>query len=230
MTRSIPPTGDESPQSGGSAESRLRRMSRQRPSFGPFRLELLPYIFIALAVLFLLLWILFLRGGSSLPAVSPTVTLAASSRGTPTTIPAVTRPGGAPAATVVILATAPASGTLVPGLPPGTLTSPFATPPPLLPTPGVPAPGGNLQVGIWVKVFNTGSDQLRFRFDPTTCSVTKRLVPDGTLFKVLEGPVKGDPLKCATDNPTMNWWRLQAQDGEVGWSVDTNLTPTAPPP
>ncbi len=220
MTGNIPPTGDENQKGGGSVQSRLRRMGRQRPVIGPLRPDLLPIVFIALAVVALLWWLLFLRSGPSLPAVPPTVTLAALGRGTPTTIPAQTRPAGAPAATVVILGTAPPSGS--PALP-------LATPPPLLPTPGVPAPVGNLQVGIWVKVVNTGADRLRFRFDPTTCSVTKRLVPDGTLFKVLEGPIKSDPTRCATDNASMNWWRLQAQDGEIGWSVDSNLTPTAPP-
>lgn len=221
MSSGNPPTGDEPRTGGGNAEERLRRLGRQRPSLGPFRPDLLPIVFIALAVLALLWWLLFLRSGPSQPAVLPTITVAAAARGTATPIPAQTRPAGVPAATVVILATAPSSGTPV---------SPLATLPPLLPTPGVPGvPTGNLQPGIWVKVVNTGVDQLSFRTSPTTCSARKRLVPDGTLFKVLEGPIKGDPNKCSTDTTAMNWWRLQAQDGEIGWAIDTNLTPTAPP-
>jgi hypothetical protein len=99
---------------------------------------------------------------------------------------------------------------------------PTATPTPKpTPTPSVPTEIG---VGVYVKVINTGDDGLRFRWGGGENYVTKKIIKDGTILKVVGGPEEVDGL---------TWWRLEDpaeedEDLKIGWAADEWLEPTLP--
>lgn len=97
-----------------------------------------------------------------------------------------------------------------------------ATMGPATPTPVIgantptPLPPDHITVGIRVRVSGTGATQLRLRAGPGTNYATLLIVPDGTTLKVLEGPESQDGYQ---------WWRLQMDDGTIGWAVEQFLVP-----
>jgi hypothetical protein len=126
---------------------------------------------------------------------------------------------GATTATPTPNAAAPAgaSGTTTPGAKLQPTNTPGGPTPIIIantPTPGLPTEVG---VGMKVIVFGTGADKLRVRAGPGTTNATLLMVTDDTTFKVLEGPQAGDGKQ---------WWRVQLDDGTVGWVVGDFLKPT----
>jgi hypothetical protein len=90
---------------------------------------------------------------------------------------------------------------------------------PSTPTP-VPAVPGEIAIGIYVQVSDTGGTDLSFRADPGTNYVRLKIVAEGSVLKVLDGPVEADGYV---------WWQLQdVSDGVVGWAVANYLEPTVP--
>jgi hypothetical protein len=198
-------TDEEDRQDLGGPEAEPHRMSaRRRGARTISREQAIPILFVVLAVLLLLWWLIGLRGpGDQSQVVVPTVTQVGAAVFTPTTKPALITP------TVAVT-----SGTAVVG---GTL-------PPPVPTPGTPIPSG-ITVDSYVKVVGTGADQLSFRFGPGLNYARITLLPDNTVLKVVSGPEEADcgqPQLC-------RWWRLQTQDGTIGWAVENNLVPTTLP-
>jgi hypothetical protein len=87
-------------------------------------------------------------------------------------------------------------------------STPVLSPP--TPTP-VPAAPTEIGIGIYVKVSGTGGNDLSFRANAGTNYARLKIVAEGSVLKVLDGPVE-------TDGYT--WWKLQdVSDGMVGWAV-----------
>ena len=96
----------------------------------------------------------------------------------------------------------------------GTPVPPLSTP---TPVPAVPA---EIAIGIYVKVSGTEGSDLSFRADSGTNYARLKVVAEGSVLKVLDGPVEADGHV---------WWQLQdVSDGMVGWAVADYLEPTVP--
>jgi hypothetical protein len=94
-----------------------------------------------------------------------------------------------------------------------------SAPPPSAPT-SVPAAPAGIAIGIYVKVSNTGGNDLSFRAGPSANHARLKIVAEGSMLKVLDGPVEADGYV---------WWQSQdVSDGVVGWAVADYLEPTAP--
>ena len=92
-------------------------------------------------------------------------------------------------------------------------------PPPSLSTP-VPTVPQEIAIGVHVQVSDTGGGDLSFRAGPGTDYARLKIVTEGTVLKVLDGPSEADGYV---------WWRLQdVSDGMVGWAVADYLEPTVP--
>ena len=94
---------------------------------------------------------------------------------------------------------------------------PTATPTPKpTPTPSVPT---EIKVGVYVKVIGAEADALSYRSGPGLNYARLTIVKDGTILEVLEGPEEADGY---------TWWRLEDEDGFIGWAADDWLEPTLP--
>ena len=113
----------------------------------------------------------------------------------------------APQPTVIIPTVTPALPTVAP--------LPTATPKPT-PTPSVPT---EIKVGVYVKVIGAEADALSYRSGPGLNYARLSIVKDGTILEVLEGPEEADGY---------TWWRLEDEDGFIGWAADDWLEPTLP--
>ncbi|MGQ9681171.1 MAG: SH3 domain-containing protein [Anaerolineae bacterium] len=67
---------------------------------------------------------------------------------------------------------------------------------------------GAIQIGSRVVVVGTGERQLRVRQQPGLDTVTIKVVPDGTILVVVDGPVEASEL---------TWWKIDTQSGTTGW-------------
>jgi hypothetical protein len=106
--------------------------------------------------------------------------------------------------------------TVTPALP-TTVPSPTATSTPRpTPTPSVPT---EIKVNGYVKVVGAEADALSYRSGPGLDYARLTIVKDGTTLKVLEGPEEADGY---------TWWRLEDEDGFIGWAADDWLEPTLP--
>ena len=93
-----------------------------------------------------------------------------------------------------------------------TPVSPLLTP--------VPAAPAEIAIGIYVKVSGTGGSDLSLRAGPNTNHARLKVVAEGSVLKVLDGPSEADGYI---------WWQLQdVSDGMVGWAVANYLEPTVP--
>ncbi len=117
-----------------------------------------------------------------------------------------------PEPTVEIVPTLTPVPPTLPPLPTATPT-PFPTP---TPTPTVPT---KITVGGYVKVVGAEADQLSYRSGPGLNYARLTLLKDGTILKVLDGPEEADGY---------TWWRLEDEDGFIGWAADDWLEPTVP--
>jgi len=101
-----------------------------------------------------------------------------------------------------------------------------STPLPPTDTPVLPTPTALPQIAIggWVKVGGTGDLGLSFRAGPGLENVRLKILTDGAVLKVLDGPRESDGL---------TWWRLEeyvdGQPGVIGWGIDEYLVPTSAP-
>jgi hypothetical protein len=81
-----------------------------------------------------------------------------------------------------------------------------------------------IAVGGWVKVTGTSAAGLSFRAGPGQENVRLKILTDGVVLKVLDGPREDDGF---------TWWRLEeyldGQAGVIGWAVDDFLEPTGAP-
>jgi hypothetical protein len=84
------------------------------------------------------------------------------------------------------------------------------------PTPSVPT---EISVGGYVKVVGAEADALSYRSGPGLNYARLTIVKDGTILEVLEGPEEADGYV---------WWRLEDEDGFIGWAADDWLEPTLP--
>jgi hypothetical protein len=107
------------------------------------------------------------------------------------------------------------TATLVPTATPLPTLAPTDTPVPTATATPVPVvmPGGQ------VVVKGTEGQQLRLRAGPALAQETLRIVEEGTVLKVLEGPEAADGY---------SWWKVQTDDGLVGWVAGNWLVPVAP--
>jgi hypothetical protein len=91
--------------------------------------------------------------------------------------------------------------------------------PPSTSTP-VPAVPQEVAIGVYVKVSGTGGGDLSFRAGPDTNYARLKIVAEGSVLRVLDGPMEADGYI---------WWQLQdVSDGVVGWAVADYLEPTVP--
>lgn len=88
----------------------------------------------------------------------------------------------------------------------------------LTPT-ATPTPQPQLMPGGRAVVQGTGLQQLRLRAGPGLDGEVLQLLPDETQLKVLEGPELSDGHK---------WWKVQTDDGLVGWVAGDWLVPLVP--
>ena len=92
-------------------------------------------------------------------------------------------------------------------------------PPPSTPAP-VPTVPAEIAIGIYVQVSGTEGNDLSFRAGPSTNHARLKIVAEGAVLKVLDGPAEADGYV---------WWQLQdVSDGVVGWAVADYLEPTVP--
>jgi hypothetical protein len=117
--------------------------------------------------------------------------------------------------------------TFTPAPPTATPTTPSLPSPPAptdTPVPPTPTTPAQVAIGGWVKVTGSGDDGLSFRAGPGLENVRLKILNDGAVLKVLDGPRESDGY---------NWWRLEeyvdGQAGVVGWTVEQFLEPTAAP-
>jgi hypothetical protein len=108
-----------------------------------------------------------------------------------------------------------------------TLTPVAAIPTSMLPTPtgentAVPQ-GGEIVVGMYVKITGTSGDGLRLRSGPGTGSPMLFLGMDEEVFLVKDGP---------RDANNLTWWYLQApyDDKRSGWAASQYLAVIKPSP
>jgi len=96
-----------------------------------------------------------------------------------------------------------------------------STPVPPPPTPTlVPVVPPEVAIGIYVKVSDTGGGDLSFRAGPSINYARIKIVAEGSILKVLDGPMEADGYV---------WWQLQdVSDEVVGWAVADYLEPTVP--
>ena len=117
-------------------------------------------------------------------------------------------PSPAPTPTIVVIPTVTPA---LPTLPPQPTSTPTPRPTPTLPT--------EITVGGYVKVIGAEADQLSYRSGPGLNYARLTIVKDGTVLEVLEGPEEADGY---------TWWRLEDEDGFIGWAADDWLEPTLP--
>jgi hypothetical protein len=102
-----------------------------------------------------------------------------------------------------------------------TAGAPTVPPPPTSTATPIPL---QIQVGAIVQVEGTGARKLTVRREPGTSSESVKLIVDGTVLKVVSGPVSADGY---------TWWELQDTETTVGWAAGEWLkpviAPTAPP-
>jgi hypothetical protein len=94
----------------------------------------------------------------------------------------------------------------------------------LVPSPStsmpVPAVPQEIAIGVYVQVSGTAGGDLSFRAGPGTNYARLKIVAEGSVLKVLDGPSEADGYV---------WWQLQdLSDGMVGWAVADYLEPTVP--
>jgi len=65
----------------------------------------------------------------------------------------------------------------------------------------------------------TEEQKLRLRAEPGLTQETLRILDEGTQLKVLEGPETMDGYK---------WWKVQTEDGQIGWVAGNWLAPVIP--
>ena len=92
---------------------------------------------------------------------------------------------------------------------PGAEAGETAVPPTATPIPPTPTPA-TVQTGARVVVTGTGEDGMSFRTGPGTKYIRVAVLKDGDLLKVVGGPEEADGF---------TWWRLEAEDGTIGWAV-----------
>jgi hypothetical protein len=101
---------------------------------------------------------------------------------------------------------------------PAVSPTPTITPTPvptLTPTPGV------MGIGAFVKVVDAGPQGLSFRKDPGLQGQRLKYLPEGTVLRIVDGPMTVDGL---------TWWKLQSRTdaNDVGWSAADYLAVTSP--
>jgi len=85
-----------------------------------------------------------------------------------------------------------------------------------VPTP-TPAPKvAAISVGQTVLIGGTDEEGIRFRSGPGLDYVTLVVLEEGTKLKALEGPQEADGFV---------WWRLEMEDGTIGWAAEEWLEP-----
>jgi len=106
----------------------------------------------------------------------------------------------------------------------GPTEAPTPLPPTNTPVPPSPTAPAEIAVGGWVRVVGTGDAGLSYRAGPGLENVRLKIVTDGTVLKVLDGPREFDGF---------TWWRLEeyvdGQPGVVGWAIDEYLESTSAP-
>jgi hypothetical protein len=105
--------------------------------------------------------------------------------------------------------TPPPTWTALPTLTPTSTSLPTST---ATPVPMV-LPGGQAMVG------GAGAQQLRLRAGPGLNHETLRILEDGTQLKILEGPESAGGHE---------WWKVQTEDGQEGWTAGDWLVPVVP--
>jgi hypothetical protein len=93
--------------------------------------------------------------------------------------------------------------------------SPFITATLTAPAPGSSA-APQVAPGAIVEVAGTGALGLRLRSGPGRSYVTTKVIDEGSRLEVLDGPETADDIE---------WWRLEASDGIVGWAASEFLEP-----
>ncbi len=105
------------------------------------------------------------------------------------------------------------------GTPTSAMVQSTPVPSPSTPTP-VPVVPAEIAIGVYVQVSGTEGSDLSLRADPGTDYARLKIVAEGSVLKVLDGPVEADGYV---------WWQLQdVSDGVVGWAVADYLEPTVP--
>ena len=117
--------------------------------------------------------------------------------------------------------------TFTPVLPTDTVPSPDTptpAPPTDTPVPPTPTVAAEIAVGGWVKVIGAGVEGLSFRAGPGLENVRLKVLTDGAVLKVLDGP---------REDQGFTWWRLEeyadGEPGVIGWAIDEYLEPTSAP-
>lgn len=74
--------------------------------------------------------------------------------------------------------------------------------------------------GGYVEVYGTGELGLRLRSGPGLTFATSKIFDEGTRLRVAGGPERADEI---------DWWRLEASNGIIGWAAREFLRPVSDP-
>jgi len=85
--------------------------------------------------------------------------------------------------------------------------------------PGSPAIEAEIGIGVEVRVTGAGADGLSFRSGPDKDQYARlKFLEDGDVLTVLDGPEEANGYR---------WWRLEDEEGTVGWAADAWLEVTS---
>ncbi len=87
-----------------------------------------------------------------------------------------------------------------------------------VPSPTQPLTATEIDEGQTVRVTGTDQDGIRFRSGPGTTYGTLAILGEGTKLKVLEGSEVAEGR---------TWWRLEMEDGTIGWAAEDWLQAVA---
>ena len=104
--------------------------------------------------------------------------------------------------------TLPSGSTATPGL--ALTATPMAT--------ATPTPEPQIAIGGQAVVYGTGEDKLRCRAVPGVEETLVTILDEGARLKVLDGPLSADDHE---------WWKVETQDGQVGWVASDWLLPVS---
>jgi len=86
--------------------------------------------------------------------------------------------------------------------------------------PQTTAAAGEIGVGGYVRIIETGPDGLNFRTDPSRNAQKIRALPEGGVFEVVGGPNKSEGI---------TWWQLKDKDGTIGWGSSAYMAAARKP-
>lgn len=98
---------------------------------------------------------------------------------------------------------------------------------PVATTPQSSAPSGPIATGKRVEVTNTGPDGISLRYGGGLNYARITTLAEGTSLTVIDAPPDQD-IAYPVQKDGFSWWRVQQEDGTVGWLAENWLRTVSP--